>query len=146
MNIKKFDYLPEEATYVRKEVFIKEQCYSEEEEFDDIDDLSIHFVVYKDNKAVATCRVFYDVDKKSYIIGRVAVLKEYRGLGLGAKLIIEVEKQIRDVDGGAIMLSGQVRVQKFYEKLGFTTASESYLDEENVPHIWMKKNLSKSNK
>lgn len=146
MKVEKLDYLSQDAINIRRDVFMVEQGYQENDEFDDIDDLSIHFVVYKDNKAVATCRVFYDVDKKSYIIGRVAVLKEYRGLGLGANLIIEVEKQIRDVDGGAIMLSGQVRVQKFYEKLGFTTASESYLDEENVPHIWMKKNLSKSNK
>lgn len=146
MKVEKLDYLSQDAINIRRDVFMVEQGYQENDEFDDIDDLSIHFVVYKDNKAVATCRVFYDVDKKSYIIGRVAVLKEYRGLGLGAKLIIEVEKQIRDVDGGTIMLSGQVRVQKFYEKLGFTTASESYLDEENVPHIWMKKNLSKSNK
>lgn len=146
MKVEKLDYLSQDAINIRRDVFMVEQGYQENDEFDDIDDLSIHFVVYKDNKAAATCRVFYDVDKKSYIIGRVAVLKEYRGLGLGAKLIIEVEKQIRDVDGGTIMLSGQVRVQKFYEKLGFTTASESYLDEENVPHIWMKKNLSKSNK
>ena len=38
------------------------------------------------------------------------------------------------------MLSGQVRVAGFYEKLGYIKQGETYLDE-GCPHIWMKKNL-----
>lgn len=141
MNIKEFDYLPEEAIYIRKEVFVKEQCYSEEEEFDDTDKIANHFIMYDEENPVATCRIFYDEEREAYIIGRVAVLKEKRGLNIGTDLIKEAIKSISNKGIKNVMLSGQVRVQEFYEKLKFHAVGNPYLDEEQVPHIWMKLTL-----
>ena len=77
MEIKVYDKLPEEAREIRETVFLVEQGF--EVEYDDKDEISVHLVMYKDNNTpVATCRVFKSEKGGVYILGRLAVLKEYR--------------------------------------------------------------------
>ena len=73
-----YDELCGDAMYIRKAVFMQEQGFYNE--FDETDKISTHVVLYNtDGKPVATGRLFPDSDKpNSYIIGRVAVLKEFR--------------------------------------------------------------------
>ena len=78
MHIKHFDTLPEDAVFIRKEVFVKEQGFKNE--FDEKDNEAHFLVGYECNKPVATCRIFYDTAKNIYIFGRIAVLKPYRGM------------------------------------------------------------------
>lgn len=131
-----YDKLPEEVQEIREEVFMKEQGFCDE--FDETDMHAKHLVLYDENIPIATCR-FYKRDlSEDYIIGRIAVIKQYRGRNIGACLLAEAEAEIRKMGGKRIFLHAQKRVEKFYEKQGYSGYGEIDLDE-NCPHIWMKK-------
>lgn len=138
MLIERFDYLPEEAIQIRTEVFVQEQGFAME--FDEIDDSAIHLVCYDNSLPIATCRYFWNDQMDSYLIGRIAVVKMYRGKNIGAYIVKEAEKQIRNIGGKKISLSAQQRAMEFYRKQGFDTTGETYLDE-GCPHVWMYKLL-----
>ncbi len=135
MEVKIFDYLPDEAHYIRDTVFIKEQGF--EKEYDEIDNIAKHIVIYENGEALGTCRVFYDETEQGYHVGRIAVLKEHRGKSLGRLLLSETEKLVKALGGDVLRLGGQLRVAAFYEKLGFKKYGEIYLDEgcEHVPFV-----------
>lgn len=134
--IKEFTILPEDAEYIRKSVFVDEQGFCEE--FDDIDNISTHLVLYSDNQSAAVCR-FY-CENNQYFIGRLATLKEYRGNGFGAMLVAEAERLIKEAGGKSVLLHSQCRAMPFYEKSGYAPFGESDFDED-CPHQWMKKTL-----
>ena len=136
MIIKVYDKLPQEAVYIRTTVFVEEQGFNEE--FDTIDDFSTHLVLFCDDKAAAVCRFYFDNDRNEYLIGRLAVLPQYRGKGFGADLVVEAEEIIRSRGGKSISLHSQCQAQRFYEKLGFSAYGESDFDED-CPHQWMRK-------
>ena len=138
MITKQYSYLPEEAKTIRLSVFIDEQGF--DVEFDDKDDKAVHFVMYDDIVPVATCRIFYDNERKAYIIGRVAVVKQYRSKHLGSMIMVEAENYIKSIGGKNIGVSAQCRVSDFYKKLGYTEESEMYYDE-FCPHIFMRKTV-----
>lgn len=77
MQVKIYDELPLEAKKIREDVFVKEQGFNEE--FDIIDKTAKHILISENNIPVATCRIFYSKEQNSYIIGRIAVCKQYRG-------------------------------------------------------------------
>lgn len=139
MIIRAYDKLPQEAVQIRMAVFVEEQGFNEE--FDTIDDISTHLVLFCDDKAAAVCRFYFDDIKKEYLIGRLAVLPQYRGKGYGADLVIEAERMIRSRGGSSISLHSQCQAQRFYEKLGFSAYGESDFDED-CPHQWMTKSLN----
>lgn len=138
MIIRAYDKLPQEAVQIRMAVFVEEQGFNEE--FDTIDDISTHLVLFCDDKAAAVCRFYFDKKKKEYLIGRLAVLPQYRGKGYGADLVIEAERMIRSRGGSSISLHSQCQAQRFYEKLGFSAYGKSDFDED-CPHQWMTKIL-----
>ena len=138
MEVKIFDVLPPEAHDIRETVFIKEQGF--EKEYDDIDLVAKHIVIYDEETAVGTCRVFWDNELDSYHVGRIAVLKEHRGKSLGRLLIEETEKLVKSLGGSTLKLGGQVRAAGFYEKLGFKQYGDIYLDE-GYPHIPYRKEI-----
>ncbi len=138
MIVKEYNYLPEGAKKVRNQVFVIEQGFIEE--FDDIDNIATHLVMYEMENPVSTCRIYFNNSKQAFVIGRIAVIKEYRGQNIGARILNEAENYIRQHNGKSASLSAQVRVVTFYEKQGYQKQGMIYLDE-NVPHIWMKKNL-----
>ena len=135
MEIKIYDYLQEDAIFIRTEVFIKEQKFRNE--FDELDKVSTHLVIYDNEIPVGTCR-FYKVDNDKYVLGRIAVVCNYRGLGIGKMILEEAENYIVEAGGKEINLSAQVRVQDFYIKMGYMSEGQPYLDE-YCPHIAMKK-------
>ncbi|MBR2526071.1 GNAT family N-acetyltransferase [bacterium] len=128
--------LNDDIRHVRKTVFVCEQGF--QNEFDLIDEDCFHVVFYENKKPVATCR-FYN-DKKIYHIGRVALLKEYRGMHLGEQIMQFAENEIKEAGGNLIEVSAQVRIKNFYKKLGYVEQGEVYLDE-FCEHIKMVKNL-----
>lgn len=132
------DDLPE-ARDIRTRVFIEEQGFVEE--FDEIDHIALHAVLFDGDTAVATGRLFpTENSKTSMHIGRVAVLPPYRGRGLGAAVLRELEAAARAEGCKEIELSAQTRVSDFYEALGYQPFGDIYLDE-YCPHICMKKKL-----
>ena len=139
METKIFDTIPQESRFIRETVFLDEQGF--EKEYDENDDIAKHIVIYDNTTAVATCRVYWDKEVNCYHVGRIAVLKHYRGNGLGIKIVTEAEKPIKALGGNEVFISGQVRVAEFYiNKLGYTQYGEAYL-EENVPHVALKKSV-----
>lgn len=129
------------AFEVRLEIFVKEQGFSEELEFDGLDAVASHVVFYDDGKPVATGRAFQSADKPSeYILGRIAVMKPYRGTGLGRELMDALEDAARQRGAATVMLGAQCRARGFYEKCGYEAVGEIYLDE-HCPHIHMRKAL-----
>ncbi len=128
------DSLTEDAAYIRKTVFTDEQGF--EEEFDSNDPISVHMVMYEDKKPAAVCRFYFDKERQVYILGRFAVMKEFRGRGFGGKIIREAEKQVKARGGNELVLAAQTRARGFYEKQGYKARGEEFL-EEYCPHIEM---------
>ncbi len=140
MKIVSYEGLPDEARQIRQMVFVEEQGFCEE--FDQTDDEAVHFIVYmEDSQPVATCRVFWNTDVNGYVLGRFAVLREYRGKNIGAAMMREVEKYVQKVGGESLALHAQCQVSGFYQKLGFVEYGEVE-DEQGCPHVWMKKEIS----
>lgn len=137
MKIKTYESLPDCAKEIRKAVFIDEQGF--QDEFDAIDDTAAHLVMFHENgMPIATCRIFWNPDFNLYILGRLAVMKEYRGQNIGTAMIKEAEKYVQTTGRKGIALHAQCRVTGFYKKLGFIEFGKIE-DEQGCPHIWMKK-------
>ena len=136
MNTKTYTTLPQEAKDIRIKVFMKEQGFKNE--FDDIDQISSHIVVFDETKPVGTCRFFKE--NNHYTIGRVSVLKEYRNQHIGNLLLKSAEKEIKKLNGDVIVVHAQVRVSPFYENQGYIQFGQID-DDEGVPHMWMKKKI-----
>lgn len=109
--------------------------------FDEIDHQARHIVVFNGEVPVGTCRFYWDQERNSYVLGRVAVRKAFRGQSLGLMLVQECERQVIASKANKLFLAAQVRVKEFYEKQGYTAIGQEFL-EEYCPHIWMYKTLS----
>lgn len=126
-----------ETIYIREIVFVKEQGFVDE--FDELDNTSTHILVSHNLKPVATAR-FYKKDNKNWIIGRFAVVKEYRNKGIGRFLMEKIELKIKENGGVCAELSAQLQAKGFYESLGYTASGDIYYDQ-HAKHIHMEKNL-----
>lgn len=139
MQIKTYNTLPDDARKIREAVFMDEQGF--QLEFDDVDDWATHLVMYDNGQAIATCRVFAGEEAGAFILGRLAIVKAYRGKHLGSRMLHEAETFVRHAGGKAILLHAQCRATAFYEKSGY----DAYGDVENeeyCPHVWMRKELA----
>ena len=124
---------------LRRTVFIEEQGVPENEELDDQDDRAIHLLAWQDGRAVGSARILLDGDTGK--IGRVCVLPEARGRGLGAALIRAALDVLRVQPGiGRAKLGSQTHAIGFYEKLGFAAFGPVY-DDAGIPHRDMIRDL-----
>lgn len=137
-EIKTYSKLPQEAKEIREKVFIIEQGF--QKEYDEIDEVATHLVLYENGVAMGTCRIFPGDDAGIYNFGRLAVRKEFRGRGLGRELLAGAEGQAKERGGACLMLHAQMHARAFYEKAGYTPCGEVEY-EEGCPHLPMKKNL-----
>lgn len=79
------------AYYVRIQGMAKQHGITLRREFDEHDTPETQYIVLTDDSfPVATCR-FYRLDKNSAMLGRVVVLPDYRGMGLGRRVVTEAE-------------------------------------------------------
>lgn len=138
MEAKIFEKLPEEAKMIRTKVFMEEQGF--ENEFDEKDRISIHIVLFDLLNPVATCRIYHSEERQCYVIGRIAVLKAYRGRDVGSELLKVAEREIRNRNGDIVELSAQVKAAPFYEKNGYFSMGDIHVDE-GCPHMWMRKEV-----
>lgn len=118
-----------ELQLLRKRVFIDEQNVPVEEEWDNRDADAWHVVAKDANgRVVGTARVL-----KTGQIGRMAVLRELRGLGLGAAILKRALKCAQDNQLPAIFLHAQTHAIPFYKKLGFIAEGNEFMDA-GIPH------------
>lgn len=120
---------------IREEVFVREQEYPIELEFDEADENCWHLVLTDNEKAVATARLL-KLNEGVFKPGRIAVLKEYRGKNIGAELLTLIIEKAKEMGAKELHIGAQTYAVGFYEKFGFKTTGEEYMDE-HIPHIDM---------
>ncbi|MBS7660496.1 GNAT family N-acetyltransferase [Pseudomonas lalucatii] len=120
-----------ELRRIRETVFVGEQAVPPELEWDAEDAEAVHFLAYEGDYAIGTARLLPDGH-----IGRVSVLKDWRGLKVGDALIRAVIAEAEKRGLQQQMLSAQVHATAFYERLGFEIVSGEYLDA-GIPHVDM---------
>jgi len=114
---------------IREQVFIIEQLVPVELEWDEHDESAIHLLgTNSASKPIGCARIL-----KGGSIGRMAVLAEWRGLGVGKSLLSAAIDICRKHQFPVATLSAQTYAIGFYEKSGFTVCSEEYMDA-GIPH------------
>jgi len=136
VQIKLYKKFPEEARVIRQRVFVEEQGFTDE--FDETDSIALHLVAFDGGCPAGTCRIFWDEQMGMYVLGRLAVLEEYRGQGVGAQLVYAAERQTDRLGGRELYLHAQCAAADFYKKQGYRTMGEVE-PEQGCPHIWMLK-------
>ncbi|HZJ95416.1 MAG TPA: GNAT family N-acetyltransferase [Thiopseudomonas sp.] len=116
---------------IRNSVFIQEQGVSPEQEWDSDDASATHFLAFEGDFAIGTARLLADG-----CIGRVSVLKDWRGLHIGEKLLLAAIEEAERLGLTEQTLTAQVHAAGFYERLGFKVVSDEFL-EAGIPHIDM---------
>lgn len=118
--------------HLRRVVFIEEQRVSEADEVDDLDEVALHLLALVGGEAVGTARLL--VQGAVGKIGRVCVLSQARGAGIGAALIQAAVARFRRMDGVTkAKLGAQVHALGFYEGLGFEAFGPVY-DDAGIDH------------
>ena len=99
---------------IRFAVFVEEQGVPREIELDDMDGRSLHAVAFMGATAVATARLLPDAH-----IGRMAVLRPWRGRGIGGEILARLIERARERGDREVVLSAQVHATGFYRAHGF---------------------------
>lgn len=120
---------------VRTIVFIQEQLVAPDLEWDEIDSSALHLLAMCGNQAVGCLRIIH-YEK----VGRMAVLKPWRGSGIGRMLLNEAVCLCRQHGSKQIAISAQKHAIHFYEQAGFNIISKEYLDA-NILHVDMRLDL-----
>lgn len=126
-----------DAICVRRRVFVEEQRVPMELEIDEYEDEATHFVAYIDGEPVGTARLRWK-DHLTAKAERVAVMKPYRGNGIGKLLMQALEEEARRKNATSIQLHAQIQAQQFYERLGYKAYGDLFFDAD-IEHIAMKK-------
>lgn len=117
---------------IRGKVFIIEQNVPWEEEYDHNDYTAILFNAYENDEIIGVSRLYAGK------IGRIAVLEEFRGQGIGSKLVKVCEEEAKKQGFNKVKLAAQLESIPFYEKLGYEIYGDIFLDA-GIPHRNMKK-------
>ncbi len=120
---------------VREEVFIREQGVPANMEWDELDAQSRHVVAMADGLAIGTGRLLPDGH-----IGRMAVLREWRGQGAGSALLTSLLEIARGRSMWRVRLNAQVQALPFYLRHGFQAQGEEFA-EAGIPHRRMWRDL-----
>ncbi|MEG2204685.1 MAG: GNAT family N-acetyltransferase [Oscillospiraceae bacterium] len=127
-----------DAAMLRKTVFVEEQGFGVD--LDERDFIAWHLVLYDRVGPIAVARAFLSGQPGQAVIGRVAVRKAARGTGAGARLMLEMERELRALGIERVELGAQQAAVGFYDKLGYRPFGTPYLDE-HCPHRHMEKKL-----
>ncbi|WP_375451434.1 GNAT family N-acetyltransferase [uncultured Devosia sp.] len=127
--------LCEMALTLRHTVFVNEQNVPPELERDEHDLTASHFVAVLDGEVAGTLRVL-DFPEHAKI-GRVAVLRHYRGRGVARAMMLAAMAAARDAGQPRLYLTAQTDKLGLYEKLGFTAFGPVF-DDAGMPHRAMR--------
>ncbi|MBM3358994.1 MAG: GNAT family N-acetyltransferase [Betaproteobacteria bacterium] len=117
---------------IRYQVFVKEQGVPEELEWDDLDGRSHHVVALApDGVPIGTGRLLPDGH-----IGRMAVLKTWRGRGVGSAVLKALVDSARASGFAQVQLHAQTHAIGFYARHGFAVQGGEFM-EAGIPHVVM---------
>ncbi|OLS34112.1 GNAT family N-acetyltransferase [Alkalihalophilus pseudofirmus] len=150
MNVVKVmnDQQLKDAYSIRTKVFVEEQNVPKEEEVDDLEDQSIHFVMYENDRTIGSEDIYskpIGAGRLRLVDGyakaeRICVAKDARGTGAGRFLMNEMEKEALNLGVSKVKLNAQTHAEPFYSKLGYEITSDEFLDA-GIPHVSMVKTL-----
>jgi predicted GNAT family N-acyltransferase len=123
---------------VRLAVFVEEQGVPREIEADDRDAGCLHVLVTDGVRPVATGRLDVERDGK---IGRVAVVADGRGRGIGTLVMRQLHRLARGRGLDRVWCHAQRSAVPFYERLGYRAQGAEF-DEAGIPHRTMRAQLS----
>lgn len=121
---------------VREAVFILEQQVDPALEWDEHETSAQHFLALRGKEPLATGRITADGK-----IGRMAVMQDARGLGLGARLLQAICEYAQTQGMHRVYLHAQTHALPFYRKAGFEVQGEEFM-EAGIPHRKMVRSLS----
>ena len=117
---------------IRTKVFVEEQGVPVELEWDGLDEHAYHVMALAaDGTPIGTGRLLQDAH-----IGRLAVVKEWRGQGVGGALLDILLVIANKMGYEEVRLHAQTRVLEFYLKRGFEPQGEEFM-EAGIPHLLM---------
>jgi predicted GNAT family N-acyltransferase len=118
---------------VRRSVFVEEQNVPEALEWDDMDESSYHVLALDgDDTPIGTGRLLLDGH-----IGRMAVLKAWRGRGVGGAILMALLGLAQKEGHETVILNAQTHALAFYKKHGFKVFGSEFM-EAGIPHRAMK--------
>jgi predicted GNAT family N-acyltransferase len=143
------------AGRLRVAVFVDEQGVSLEEEFDGLDASAEHAVLTDHGgsagsgasagsgvEVLATARLLAEPSDQGHaVVGRVAVRRDLRGRGLGARVMAALEHRAAARGMPAVELHAQTAVEGFYTRLGYRPVGETFMDA-GIEHITMRKDVA----
>ena len=125
-----------EAQRIRETVFVAEQGVAAEIELDDWDARCEHALAYDlSGRPVGTGRLLPDGH-----IGRMAVLRDSRGQGIGGRVLEALIERARQRGMRCVALNAQTHAAPFYARYGFIVAGKTFM-EAGIPHVAMERNL-----
>jgi predicted GNAT family N-acyltransferase len=121
----------EEAWTIRRRVFIEEQHVPEEIEMDADDAHAFHALALDGDLPVGCGRM---VAHDGYVkIGRMAVLRERRGEGIGRNILVFLMEHAKRQGFGRAVLHAQLTAEGFYLKNGYVPEGEAF-EEAGIAH------------
>jgi predicted GNAT family N-acyltransferase len=141
----------EAAFSVRRQVFVDEQGYTEEQEFDEAEALAAHVVAQLVPGCATTpgaarhlgaARLLLDASEDPPVayVSRLSVLPFARRMGLGRAIVEFVLEGAREMGSVKARAGAQTTALEFWERLGFSRTGEEYMDF-HVPHEWTERRL-----
>ncbi len=128
----------EQAWAVRRRVFIEEQGVPEAIELDDEDAIATHVLALDGDRPVGCGRMAAHDDHVK--IGRMAVLRERRGEGIGRRILDYLMELARERQFRKAVLHAQLHAEGFYLKCGYLPQGAIF-EEAGIPHRLMERAL-----
>lgn len=130
------------AYYVRIQGMAKQHNITLRREFDEHDKPDTKYIVITDDDfPIATCRL-YRIDADSAAIGRVVVLPEYRGKGLGKRVMCEAENWLSELGFTLAVVESRDVAVGFYQSLGYIVTDSQIIHGDTFDCIRMEKKLN----
>ena len=129
------------AYYVRIQAMARKYHITLEQEFDAHDTPDAKYIVLLDEDfPVATGRL-YALDGQRVMFGRIVVLPEYRGRGLGRQVVAELEQWAAALGYRTAVLESREEKVGFYERLGYQADETDVIHGDTFTCIHMEKAL-----
>jgi len=125
IRVEQVDWADKQALIrpIREAVFIEEQHVPVELEWDGLDEQCTQLLAFSADEVVGTVRM--TIEGK---VGRMAVLKAWRGCGVGGLLLTSMIQVAQAARFPEVKLDAQVNAISFYQPFGFEVVSEPFMD------------------
>jgi predicted GNAT family N-acyltransferase len=104
---------------MRRKIFGDEQGIPQEMDLDGKDEKSIHVLLYANENPEPMASGRLTIEENLGILSRIAVVPEYRGTGVGKRIVRELEKVAKEKSVRKLSLDPHAYLEKFYSDLGY---------------------------